>query len=194
MSHYRIRVALYFAFLCQALLGPSGGEAGDRLDGARTDPTANRPPIDRLAALSASMLGVPRQYRPPMSPGKRTSPSFAAASADFQAFGRSPTDGKSAGEQLVDAPMAPDTSVWRRMAESRTNKGVRLLNLWIFGGNSVSLQAGRKGEPSLQWMYRPIDLGGAGSGLLDPLFSESIRAWAKKRPAAASVRRPSGRP
>lgn len=104
-----------------------------------------------------------------------------------------PNDRSPVGGQLVDAPMVPETSVWQRMAESRSNHRVRLLNLWIFGGNSVSLQAGKNGEPSLQWMYRPVDRGGARRGLLDPLVAVSKLTWARKRPGA-SVRRPGGRP
>ncbi len=56
----------------------------------------------------------------------------------------------------------------------RAHNRVRLLTLWETGGSSVSLQAGRKGDPSLQWTSRLMNRGGATRGLLDQMFSASL--------------------
>ena len=66
------------------------------------------------------------------------------------------------------------TTVWQRLSEYRGHNRVRVLTLWEAGGSSVSLQAGRKGDPSLQWTSRLMNRGGATRGLLDQMFSASI--------------------
>ncbi len=67
--------------------------------------------------------------------------------------------------------MLRDTSVWQRLADYRAHGRIRLLTLWETGGSSVSLQAGKKGEPSLQWTSRSMNRGGATRGVLDQLVS-----------------------
>jgi hypothetical protein len=49
-----------------------------------------------------------------------------------------------------------------------------VVTLWETGGNSLSLQAGRKGDPTLQWTSRLTNRGSATRGLLDDLFSTSF--------------------
>ena len=73
-----------------------------------------------------------------------------------------------------DAPMLHGTTVWQRMAEYRSHDRVRLLTLWESSGSSVSLQAGKRGDPSLQWSSRLMNRGGSTRGLLDHLFSFSF--------------------
>jgi hypothetical protein len=73
-----------------------------------------------------------------------------------------------------DAPMLHGTTVWQRLEEYRSHDRVRLLTLWESRGSSVSLQAGKRGDPSLQWSSRLSSHDGATRGLLDRLFSLSI--------------------
>jgi hypothetical protein len=73
-----------------------------------------------------------------------------------------------------DAPMLRGTTVWQRLDEYRVHDGVRLLTLWESRGSTVSLQAGKRGDPSLQWSSRLTSHGGTTRGLLDQLFSVSI--------------------
>jgi hypothetical protein len=81
-------------------------------------------------------------------------------------FDRDPTVG--------DAPMLHGTTVWQRLEEYRSHDGVRLLTLWESRGSSVSLQAGKRGDPSLQWSSRHTSHDGPTRGLLDRLFSVSL--------------------
>jgi len=73
-----------------------------------------------------------------------------------------------------DAPMLRGTTVWQRLDEYRVHDGVRLLTLWESHGSTVSLQDGKRGDPSLQWSSRLSAHGGVTRGLLDRLFSLSI--------------------
>jgi hypothetical protein len=65
-------------------------------------------------------------------------------------------------------------TVWERFADFRSRNQVRLLTLWQAGGSSLSLQAGRKGPPSLQWTSRLMNRGGAPRGVLDELLPDSL--------------------
>jgi hypothetical protein len=71
-------------------------------------------------------------------------------------------------------PMIHDTTVWQRLSEYRIHSQIRLVTLWETGGNSLSLQAGRRGDPTLQWTSRIANRGAASHGLLDELFSTSV--------------------
>jgi hypothetical protein len=75
---------------------------------------------------------------------------------------------------IGDTPMLRGTTVWQRLDEYRTHDGLRLLTLWESHGSTVSLQAGKRGDPSLQWNSRRTSHDGATRGLLDRLFSVSI--------------------
>jgi hypothetical protein len=74
----------------------------------------------------------------------------------------------------VDAPMLQNTTVWQRMSEYRSQDRVRLLTLWESSGSAVSLQAGKHGDPSLQWNSRVMNREGSTRGLFDRLLSISF--------------------
>jgi hypothetical protein len=82
-------------------------------------------------------------------------------------FDQTPADGDA-------VPMLRGTNVWQRMGDYRARDRVRLLTLWESTGSAVSLQAGKHGDPSLQWTSSTMNRGGATKGLLDKLFSASI--------------------
>ena len=117
----------------------------------------------------ALLFGVPPAYRAGELPETRE---FSAR--DFRPRGRTASDGVSPAAMTQEAPMLRSTTVWQRLAEFRTHGRVRLLTLWETGDSSVSLQAGKKGEPSLQWTSRLMNHGGATRGVLDQLVSTSI--------------------
>lgn len=73
-----------------------------------------------------------------------------------------------------EAPMLRGTTVWQRMADYKSRDRVRLLTLWESSGSTVSLQAGKRGDPSLQWTSRFMNRGGSTRGLLDQWFSVSL--------------------
>lgn len=75
---------------------------------------------------------------------------------------------------FVDIPMLRGTTVWQRLSEYKSHDRVRLLTLWESGDSTVSLQAGKRGDPSLQWTSRAMNRGGSTRGLLDRLFAASL--------------------
>jgi hypothetical protein len=75
---------------------------------------------------------------------------------------------------IIDTPMLQDTSVWQQLAESKSHDRVRLLTLWQTKGSSLSLQAGKRGAPSLQWST-PWAHQGASHGLFDRLLTARPR-------------------
>jgi hypothetical protein len=75
-----------------------------------------------------------------------------------------------------DTPLAldSDASFWQRMREFRGRDGLRLLTLWNSSWSSLSLQAGRRGGPSLQWTSRRMNHDGAKSGVFDTWFPVTL--------------------
>jgi hypothetical protein len=120
---------------------------------------ARRPP---LATISAATLYRRMVASAPGMPHTQLAP-IPQPAAEPDPFALRP----------ADAPTWQRSSVWERMAECRAENRVRVLNLWSTGDGSLSLQAGRHGEPSLQWTYRMMGRGHSGRALLDPWFSWS---------------------
>lgn len=120
-------------------------------------------------SVSASMLRIPSPYRP-VEPVDSRQTATRIFGTHVQALPRH--DGSSS---IADGePLIGDTSVWQRLSEYRSHNRVRVVTLWETGGNSLSLQAGKRGDPSLQWISRFMDRGMPGRGVLDELFSTSL--------------------
>jgi hypothetical protein len=78
---------------------------------------------------------------------------------------------------IIDAPMLKSTSVWQHMSDFKSQDRVRLLTLWQTRGSSLSLQAGKRGAPSLQWSTPWVHREGTTSrGLFDRLLAVPVRA------------------
>jgi hypothetical protein len=141
-----------------------------------------------LPALSVPTPSVPATFEAaPLPEGEPFS------TRDFRPRGRSILEKEPAGRD--DVPMLRNTTVWQRLSDFRAHNRVRLLTLWEAGGGSVSLQAGRKGDPSLQWTSRLMNRGGATRGLFDQMFSVSLAGAGRglhlsPRPAAETSARP----
>ena len=146
---------------------------------------------EALAGDQASIeSGMPEpdfsKLRQPSPPARAliTAPDFFAAPtvADSQIFSttdfrpRKPTvfNRDPAVSSFGDAPMLRGTTVWQRMSEYKSHDRVRLLTLWESSESTVSVQAGRRGDPSLQWTSRSMNRGGSTRGLLDRLFAVSL--------------------
>ena len=123
---------------------------------------------------------------------------FAPAAGDSQAFSttefrprkHSVLDADPAANSVGDAPMLRGTTVWQRLSEYRAHDRVRVLTLWESGGSTVSLQAGKRGSPSLQWTSGAMIHGAGTRGLLDRLFAVSLAGAGNRlrrpdRPASA---------
>jgi hypothetical protein len=96
------------------------------------------------------------------------------SATDFQPRKHTVFDSDPLVSSFNDAPMLRGTTVWQRMSDYKSHDGVRLLTLWHAQTGSVSLQAGKRGDPSLQWMSRLTKRGEAAPGLFDQLFSVSL--------------------
>src|SRR5271170_4940350 len=100
----------------------------------------------------------PRAPAPTAAPGNFTAPpagDYKVFSAtEFRPRKQTVFDSDQTINSFTDAPMLRSTTVWQRMAEYRSKDGVRLLTLWESRGSTLSLQAGRRGDPSLQWTSR----------------------------------------
>jgi hypothetical protein len=108
-------------------------------------------------SLSTWSLPVPATFRP-LDVRAPTVP----VTQDFRAH---PHAAPPAQSSAIDGEsMIRDTSVWQRLEQFRARNQVRVVTLWATGGNSLSLQAGMKGNPSLQWTSRLGSHGGAASG------------------------------
>jgi hypothetical protein len=141
------------------------------------------------AIFVSSLFEGPQAYRVPSAPESKF------LTRDFRPRGASIADADSRLNP-ADGDLVHDNTVWQRLAEYRTHDRVRVLTLWESGASTVSLQAGRKGDPSLQWTSRLMNRGGATHGLLDRLFPVSVfgehsAARVTQHPANAQ---PTGKP
>jgi hypothetical protein len=114
-----------------------------------------------------SLDGFSNFAEPPVGPTGRaqgTASLFAADDPfglqDFTLQELAPRDfrGRSRSLNETEGPLKPEDSLmddrgtWQRLAsEYRAQRRVRVLTLWDAGWSSLSLQAGKHGDPSLQW-------------------------------------------
>jgi hypothetical protein len=136
-----------------------------------------------IGTAAKTEFGVFRKPSPPTtalleSPGIFTAPAAAGeqgfSATEFRPRKRSVLDSDPVVSSFGDAPLIRGSSVWERMSEYKSHDRVQLLTLWETTGSSVSLQAGKRGDPSLQWTSRLMNRGGATQGLLDRLFAVSL--------------------
>jgi hypothetical protein len=127
----------------------------------------------------------PAERTPPralnVSPSFALPPDFSPpAQREFSATEFSPRKYRDFGAAPAGVPPAAEsrslitTTVWQRLADYRSHDRVRLVTLWETTGSTLSIQAGKRGEPSLQWTSRAMNRGGATRGLLDRMISASL--------------------
>jgi hypothetical protein len=164
-----IRERIVLGLTVFALVHCGEAPAGEQTSGANLtfDPAVSyfRP----SSPFSAAAVPIPGIFT---APTIDTKPAFSAT--DFRPRKHSVFDGDPAIAAFSDAPLLRTTTVWQRMSEYKSHDRVRVLTLWESSGSTVSLQAGRRGDPSLQWTSRLLNHGGSTQGLLDRLFSVSI--------------------
>ncbi len=162
---------------------------------------------DQAATADSKLLPDARTERAPASstvqPPSAAQPSAAALPSSLFSTDRSFADGEAfsatefrprkhsvgAAESAAsegfgaDSPMLQGTNVWQRMAEFKSKDRVRVLTLLETRGSTLSLQAGKRGGPSLQWSSRSMNRDGASRGLLDRMVSAALRdAGSNSRP------------
>jgi hypothetical protein len=134
-------------------IAPGSAIAGFR----QSPPAAAAVVVDRGIFTLPKDAGVPVSSSTDFRPRKRS------------VFDRDPILGSS-----TDAPILENTTVWQRMSEYRSHDRVRLLTLWETSGSAVSLQAGKHGDPSLQWNSRFMNHDGSTRGVFDRLLPISF--------------------
>ena len=78
-------------------------------------------------------------------------------------------------------PMFRSTTVWQQLNDFRAkDHRVQVLTLWEMGSSNLSLQAGRKGDPSIQWTSSWTNRGKVSRGLLDRVLAASLSGMANK--------------
>jgi hypothetical protein len=133
-------------------------------------------------ALHPGMGGIRQSSQP--APALSQPPDFFTASAiaeeprfsatDFRPRKSAAFDKNPAAGLFGETSLLRNTTVWQRLSEYRSHDRVRVLTLWESNSSSVSLQADRRGGPSLQWTSRVMNRGGATQGVLDRWFSTSL--------------------
>jgi len=157
--------------------------------------TSKTPAADQATVINAKVEAAPVNLGP-VSPALTPATGVFTMSTsggvpvfsttEFRPRKRTLFDRDPAVSAFTDAPMIHYTTVWQRLSEYKSHDRVQVLTLWESSGSSVSLQAGKRGDPSLQWTSRLMNRGGSTRGLLDRFFSASITG-------AASGFRSSGR-
>jgi hypothetical protein len=149
--------------------------SGEALAGEQTmtinpalDPTASK--LRQPAPPAALVISDPQTLFAP--PALEEPVEFSTT--DFTPRKRTLFDADPGANVYGDSPMLRGTTVWQRLQQYKSRDRVRLLTLWESSGSSVSLQAGRRGDPSLQWTSRWMNHGGSTQGLLDRWFSVSL--------------------
>ncbi|MGB6310368.1 MAG: hypothetical protein WBF89_21520 [Steroidobacteraceae bacterium] len=183
---HNLRDGVLVGLVLLSLVRASEALAGDQaslLNAAVDNRSDNvRQAVPRAPDLTASLqsFGVPNSA---------DRPTFSAT--DFRP--RKPTvfDRDPASSSFGETSMLRNTTVWQRLSEYRSHDRVQVLTLWESRASTISLQAGRRGDPSLQWTSRLMNRGGATQGLLDRLFSTSL---ARAGSSLRNVARPSSVP
>jgi hypothetical protein len=143
--------------------------AGDQTSLANATLNAGADNLRRSSPPARALFMAPEVFAAP-TPAE----SQAFSTTDFRPRKHTIFDSDPMANSVADAPMLRGTTVWQRMSEYRSHDRVRLLTLWESSVSTVSLQAGKRGNPSLQWTSRAMNHGGSTRGLLDRLFSVSF--------------------
>jgi len=163
------RERLLIGLVLCSLVGAGGAMAGEQA--AVVNAKVDRAPVDfgPFSPNTSAVTGSPGIFTMPTSGGV---PVFSTT--EFRPRKRTMFDRDPAVSAFSEAPMIHYTTVWQRLSEYKSRDRVRVLTLWESSGSSVSLQAGKRGDPSLQWTSRLMNRGGSTRGLLDRFFSTSL--------------------
>jgi hypothetical protein len=164
-----IRERILLGLMLFTLVRTGEALAGDQasIPNATLDPSLVN--LRQSSPSTVASMAAPGDFAAPPADGMHV---FSAT--EFRPRYHAAFDSDAAVSAFGDAPMLRSTTVWQRMSEYNSQNRVRLLTLWESSGSTVSLQAGTRGDPSLQWTSRLMNRGGSTQGLLDRLFSVSF--------------------
>ena len=165
--------------LCECLLSalalyslaPGSASAGDQPQ----SPDARRNVGPQKNALAQITAPFPASFA--ISAPRAAMPVFS--STEFRPRKHGLLEAAAAGSEdsVIDAPMLRDTSIARELSEAKTQDRVRLLTLWQSRASSLSLQAGKRGAPSLQWSTPWMHRDTNSRGLFDRLLPVAPRGF-----------------
>jgi hypothetical protein len=106
-----------------------------------------------------------------------------------------PPEFRPRARSLLDEPatkpedsLMSDSDIWQRLAsEYRGQRRLRVLTIWDAGWSSLSLQAGRHGDPSLQWTGQLLGRSETHRGVLDRWIPGFSGAGAISRGVAHAI-------
>lgn len=171
----------------QASREASAGESQQSPDARRNEQKSAHAQPAAPSFPAAFAFSGPREAIPAFSPTefRPRKPSLLAA----------PAAGSEAS--IIDAPMLADTSIVRELSEAKTQDRVRLLTLWQSRASSLSLQAGKRGAPSLQWSTPLMHRDSSSPGLFDRLlaiaphsFGSTVRGGGSRQVGAIASMKP----
>jgi hypothetical protein len=182
--NFGIRDGVLVGLVLFTLVRSSDALAGDSLSILSSDPASGNV---RLTPPTRSLLQTQEFFT---VPAIAEAPTFS--STDFRPRRPSVFDSDPIANEYGATPMLRGTTVWQRLADYKSHDRVRLLTLWESRASTVSLQAGRRGDPSLQWTSRLMNRGGSTQGLLDRWFSVSLAGAGNRlrnltRPASSAA-------
>jgi hypothetical protein len=181
-----IREGMLLTVVLYALVRASQALAGDHAANADTrhspDLPNSRQPLPSASLPSASLPSASLLSTPVFSTDRSFADSDGFSATEFRPRSHVPAAAEfSASENFAsNTPMLEGTSVWQKMSEYKSQDRVRVLTLWETAGSTLSLQAGKRGAPSLQWSSRRMNRDGATRGLLDRLVSAALRNAANR--------------
>jgi hypothetical protein len=181
-----VRDKILVGLVLYTLVRTSEALAGDQAVVTRVPLDPAMGDFGQSPPLTTTSIRPPADYAGSIDVGN---PGFS--STDFRPRKATLFDHDPSGTALDDTPMLHGTTVWQRLGDYKSHDRVRLLTLWESQGSTISLQAGRKGDPSLQWTSRLMNRGGSTRGLLDRWFSVSLaNAGSRLRGVSRSMSAP----
>jgi hypothetical protein len=157
-----------------ALLRAGAVLAGDQATITALVPNPDVAHIHPLSRAADDMMATPGFFTAPLDIAPLGAPNPVFSSTEFRPRKHTVMDSDPSVLALREAPILRGTTVWQRMSDYRSHDRLQVLTLWESRGSSVSLQAGKRGDPSLQWTSRLMNRGGSTRGLLDQWFSVSL--------------------
>jgi hypothetical protein len=148
---------------------PSKLNIGDIGNGSSSPVTAMAMATSPAIAVGPAITPTPGLFA---TPPAMKDPEFSTT--DFRPRKHSVFSNDPIASPLGDPPALRATTVWQRLSDYKSHDRVQLLTLWESSGSTVSLQAGTRGSPSLQWTSRLMNHGGSTRGVFDRLLSVSL--------------------
>ena len=151
------------------------GESAPELEMPRPQAAAPLLPPPLLAPPS---MFAPAAFAPSLASAPAALEPEAFSATEFRPRKRGLLEVTAGGREstLRDMPRLQDNSFARQLPQFKSQDRLRLLTLWQSHASSLSLQAGKRGAPSLQWSTPWMHRDAGSRGVFDHLLSVSPRS------------------